>query len=176
VLKADDEPVALDVAFTDRLMACMDAPRLRWPAPMRWMTYVGAPLAAAAVVAMAFLGFFDGGGSGHVAGVTTSIESVLGEPPVPPVLIEAPSDRVEFKRTHPLDEWFSEVQSDTAAKRRDGQEIQDTLDLTILQLLDILEDAKKDGASGRSPGPGLVPDGDPLPEPQQSAFEDGAGS
>ena len=50
VLRADRDPVTVDDSFTDRLIACMDEPRSRWPMRLRWTAYVGAPLAAAAVV------------------------------------------------------------------------------------------------------------------------------
>lgn len=172
VLKADDDPVQLDVNFTDRLIACVDSPRSRWSAPLRWSAYVGAPLAAAAVVAMAFLGVFDAGSNGKVASEVTSIEAVLGEPPVPPVLADAPVEPAVSNRSHPLDAWFHEVQADTDAKRRNGPVMQDTLDLTILQLLDILEDAKK--ANSTDPASQRASEaGDPLPEPRQGAFDDG---
>ncbi len=149
VLRADRDPVTIGDSFTDRLIACMDEPRSRWPMRLRWTAYVGAPLAAAAVVAMAFLGFFDTGGKGQVAGVSTSVEEVLGQPPVPRVLVDAPV-RGPVRNEHATpagqaqvpDDWFRHVQSDVAEKQRRGEPLERALDLTILQLIDILEEAK----------------------------------
>lgn len=178
VLRADRDPVVIDDSFTDRLIACMDEPKSRWPMRLRWAAYVGTPLAAAAVVAMAFLGFFDTGGKGQVAGVSTSVEEVLGQPPVPGVLVDAPVLR-ESDRDVPVtpsgqaqvpDDWFSHVQSDVAEKQRRGEPLERALDLTILQLIDILEEAKQtpqrkdpipkaDGTTGGE-SPGALPDPD----------------
>lgn len=173
VLQVDRDRVSLDVNFTDRLMACMEAPRSVWTKRLRWATYVGAPLAAAAVVALAFLGVFDTNGVGHVAGVSTSVEEVLGQPPVPSVLGDAPVPEKKPTPAHPsLDEWFLRVQSDVEAKRRDGQTLDRAVDLTILQLIDILEEAKK-GPEQQDHFPvGSDSEGRPLENPPQRSFED----
>ncbi|MGB0715252.1 MAG: anti-sigma factor family protein [Phycisphaerae bacterium] len=69
LISTDDEPVGLQDGFTDRLMACVDEGHHR---DTRWrrILYVGAPMAAAAVVCLAFLGLFDPAGRDtRVAGV-----------------------------------------------------------------------------------------------------------
>ncbi len=156
VLRVDDDPVALDDNFTDRLIACMDEPKSPWTKRLRWTAFVGAPLAAAAVVAMAFVGVFDIGGKGQVAGVITSVEEVLGQPPVPRVLVDAPvagdsATSVSGGAQAP-DGWFNNVRSDVAEKQRRGEPLQRALDLTVLQLIDILEEAKR-APQGQNPLP-----------------------
>jgi len=173
VLQVDSDPISLDVDFTDRLMACMESPNSAWSKRLRWVVYVGAPLAAAAVVALAFLGVFDTNGVGRVAGVSTSVEDVLGQPPVPSVLGDAPVAEKKSTQVHPsLDEWFLRVQSDVEAKRRDGQTLDRAVDLTILQLMDILEEAKKDPEQQDHFPVGDDSEGKPLGNRPQRSFED----
>lgn len=161
VLRLNDDPVALADDFTDRLIACMDRPKSPWLLRLRWAGYVGAPVAAAAVVAMAFLGVFDGGGQRKVAGVSTSVEEVLGQPPLPQVLVDAPvngmsgadergrrsiarpDEAPDAMRAQAPTDWFQGVRTDVAGKQQRGEPLERALDLTILQLIDILEQAKR---------------------------------
>jgi len=173
VLQVDGDPVVLDVDFTDRLMACMEAPKSVWPKRLRWTAYVGVPLAAAAVVAMAFLGVFDTGRTSRVAGASTTIQEVLGQPPTPAVLGDAPKDeRGPAVGRNPLEDWFARLQSDVDAKRRDGQTLDRAVNLTILQLMDILEEAKEDAPHEDHFPVGDDADGKALePQPPRS-FDD----
>ena len=56
ILATDEDPVRLKSNFTDRLLACVDKPIGRFNRLMRRTIYIGGPMAAAAVVALAFLG------------------------------------------------------------------------------------------------------------------------
>lgn len=68
IIRADHEEAATDSAFTDRLLACMDEPS-RTLTHRAWrIASIGGGLAAAAVVALAFLGLFDSRQRGMVAG------------------------------------------------------------------------------------------------------------
>jgi hypothetical protein len=172
VLRVDREAVGLDADFTDRLMACMETPKSRWPRRLRWAAYVGAPLAAAAVVAMAFLGVFDASGRGQVAGVSIPVEDVLGEPPVPAVLGDPPPAADEVKPAQSsFDEWFRRMQSDVEARRREGQTPDRAVDLTILQLMDILEEAKKDPQEQNHFPVGDDSTGEPSEKQPQRSFD-----
>ncbi len=59
IIASDRDPVDLSSGFSNRLLACMGPPGGRWEQRLRRVMYIGGPLAAAAVVTMAFLGVFD---------------------------------------------------------------------------------------------------------------------
>ncbi len=164
IISSDREPVALGGDFGDRLLACMKPSSLRWAHRLRRALYIAGPVAAAAVIVLAFLGFFDRRHP-HVAGEKSvqikrmDVEetrplagrSVEGRP------LEA-GDRAASVEERWLQEWVTRTQKNIAAKRESGKSLQKVLDLTILQLLDILNeanDAARDlppaHSSGRGP-------------------------
>lgn len=80
IIRADHEDVTADSAFTDRLLACMDEPDHSLTHRAWRVASIGGGLAAAALVALAFLGLFDTRQRGKVAGVS---EESSARRPVP---------------------------------------------------------------------------------------------
>lgn len=68
IIRADHEEAAPDDAFADRLLACMDEPNPALTHRMWRIATLGGGLAAAALVALAFLGMFDSRNRGVVLG------------------------------------------------------------------------------------------------------------
>lgn len=165
VLTSDSPADELPPEFADRLLACVKSPRAIWLERLRRGVFVGGPMAAAAVVALAFLGFFDRTVSGPVAG------EVHEAPPAVVEQFRAERDAVvadEPVLTSPEEEamrvWFERVGKELDARRAAGESPSSVLDLTILQLLDILESAPK--------GPEVPPargSGDALPAAEPAA-------
>ncbi len=86
---------------------------------------------------------------------------------------DAPIAEQKPTQAHPsLDEWFLRVQSDVEAKRRDGQTLDRAVDLTILQLMDILEEAKKEPGQQDHFPVDRDSEGKPLENQPQRSFED----
>ena len=168
ILRSDRDSQTAPTDFTDRLMACVEEPSA-WRRRVWNSMYVGGPLAAAAVIALAFLGVFDGRGKSQVAGVKQVVA---------PPAIERVSEISESSANEPglesalrgdaaeqaLDEFVERTQS---RMQENGESIQRVLDLTILQMLDILEDAKE-----RSDRAGVQPPGfDASPAPSNPKTE-----
>ncbi len=137
VLSSDREPAALEAGFTDRLMACVET-QVGRAHPVRRYLYIGGPLAAAAVIALAFLGAFDRGRQTKVAGVKVEPVQVIA-----PAEDRAPSpsrEETAAAAERAVDEWIEQMRSNLDAKRQSGASLQKALDLTVLQILDILEE------------------------------------
>lgn len=140
ILKADRDHVQLKEDFTDRLFACMESRQNHWTVRFRRWMYIGGPMAAAAIILLAFMGLFDRRGETKVAGWVD----------VPPVqesfdnlnhtLDENDSVSVD-ENERALREWADQVEERLQSKRDSGQKLQKKLNLTILQMLDILEKA-----------------------------------
>jgi hypothetical protein len=139
-----------------------------WVQRARRVLYIGGPLAAAAVVALAFLGVFDPD-PGRVA-------SQKEFPVVPPA-----HDISElFDATEPADDQAEQVLDELAlqtreridAKRQSGESLQEMLDLTVGQLLDVLNEANEASAAGDSPLLDM-PAPPPPPEEAPPADQDG---
>lgn len=140
ILKADRDHVQLKEDFTDRLFACMESRQNHWTVRFRRWMYIGGPMAAAAVILLAFMGMFDRRGDTKVAGWVD----------VPPIqasfdnlnraLDEQNSVSVD-ENERALREWADQVEVRLQNKRNSGQNLQQKLNLTILQMLDILEKA-----------------------------------
>ena len=148
IISSDREPVAVPDDFSERLLACVDVREHGWVARVRRSLYFVGPLAAAAVIAMAFLGFFDRGRDSKFAGEKverTRVEGVAPRPNTPSAY-----DREAAERA--IDQWIGQMQTNKAAKARTGESIQ-APDLTILQLLEMLKDAN-DGAPDLQHFPG----------------------
>lgn len=151
ILRSDRDSFVAPAHFTDRLLACVDGPRM-WRRKLWNTLYIGGPLAAAAVIALAFLGVFDGRGKSQVAGV----QQIVAPPMVQMVseVSESPStDAPGLRPTNDaaeraLDEFVAQTQR---RMQENGESLHRVLDLTILQMLDILEEAKE--RANRAPRP-----------------------
>jgi hypothetical protein len=167
ILTSDDDPVTLSDGFEDRLLACVeDGTSLRHR--FRKVLYVAMPLAAAAVVALAFIGAFDRS-TGQVLGEKQNAIESAG---VDPILLELEaSDDSELEaeedpRALELDRWGQRTQKN----------LQSFQDLTIYQWLDVLEKAK-DTTRIEDHYPGADPLADPdhqddlaIPEPDEGGI------
>jgi anti-sigma factor RsiW len=136
ILSSDRDPVTVPDDFSERLLACVDVREHSWPAKVRRSLYFVGPLAAAAVIAMAFLGFFDRSRDSRVAGVKvepTHVEAGAPRPNTPSAY-----DREAAERA--IDQWIGQMQTSRAANSQTGKSIPKPSDLTILQLLEMLKD------------------------------------
>jgi len=139
IISSDRESVAVPEDFSERLLACVDVREQSWPARVRRSLYVVAPLAAAALIAMAFLGFFDRGRDSRVAGVKVEPAHIEAVAPRPNAL--SPYDREAAERA--IDLWIGQMQTNRAAKAQTGESTTKAPDLTILQILEMLKDANE---------------------------------
>jgi Putative zinc-finger len=86
IISSDRDPVTVPDDFSERLLACVDVREHGWVAKVRRTLYFVGPLAAAAVIAMAFLGFFDRGRDSRVASMKvepTHVEAGTPRPNAP---------------------------------------------------------------------------------------------
>jgi len=171
VIRSQPDTACVQEDFSDRLLACMASPRRRWLNRARWALYVGGPTAAAAVVGMALIGFFDK--PNLVAGRKTQVDV--------PARATTLADTVEeeLRTTHrisnnerdeqALAEMLRNAQRNVLDKRQDVKSLSETLDLTILQWLDILEERRQelqDEAESSDPAEQVAPRSEsPDPEP-----------
>ena len=162
ILRSDRDPVQAPDDFTDRLLACVDSAPL-WRRKLLKVLYVGGPLAAAAVIALAFVGVFDRRNPSQVAGV----QQIIAQPYVAtsskalePSVASAPIDPAQ----QALNEFFDRSQQQVQVQ---GESVQRVFDLTILQMLEILEDAKN-RSQAESRRPSFQPPYGPLPEQVES--------
>jgi len=148
IIATDEDSSQLKNDFTDRLLACVDKPIGRWNRLMRRTIYIGGPMAAAAVVALAFLGVFDRSHESHVLSEREVAPETTHEEDESALFIE--SEFLSEQTANPLDkpddrwdEWLQEAQRNIDAKRLSGESLQHMLDLTVVQWLDIIEQAKR---------------------------------
>ena len=174
ILRSDRDPVQPSDDFTDRLLACVDsAPS--WRRKVLNSIYIGGPLAAAAVIALAFVGVFDGKRPSQVAGVKqvatpSAVQSTQPGKPIPPAAF------VPVPTVDPAEQALGEYIDLTQQRMKDkGDSVQRVLDLTVLQMLDILEEAKDRSPSGMKPDPSPWKAPVAVPAAQQGERED-AGS
>lgn len=166
ILRSDRDAVRPTEDFTDRLLACVDTvPPWRAKA-VRYIT-IGGPLAAAAVIALAFLGVFDNKGPSQVAGVKETAQPVgISSPETPAVRQDA------SRASDPAEDALGEFIDQTQARMKDkGESMQRVLDLTILQMLDILEEAKARSELRDQDNPSLQPPVVPHPNAGKSGFD-----
>ncbi|HNQ22426.1 MAG TPA: zf-HC2 domain-containing protein [Phycisphaerae bacterium] len=151
VIASDQEASRLGGDFEDRLLNCLDMPVRRWRQLRRWM-YVAGPLAAAAVIGLAFLGFFDH--RQRVAGhkvevpIAPQVDRATGgaRESSEPLLLNEFGNAGESGATA-IDLWVRELQRSLEA-RRDGREpVKPDADQSILQLIDLLRSARDDSAA-----------------------------
>lgn len=145
IVRTDREPVQLERNFTDRLLGCMDQRSLPWFKRWRRELYVAGTLAAAAVIALAFLGLFDNP-EAKVAGD----KQVLIERPTE---LAPPLRHAEDTMAQPgeagasdasqqmLEAWIDRARDNIAIKRESGASLHELLDQTATQWGHILEDA-----------------------------------
>ncbi|MFQ5413300.1 MAG: anti-sigma factor family protein [Phycisphaerae bacterium] len=141
IIASDRESSSISDGFTDRLMACMGSEPVSWVRRIRLGLYVAAPLAAAAVVVMAFLGVFDRPAN-RVAGLEEQAPATARasrSAPLQDSVAPASADVQAPGGIEPLDRWLERAGENLAAKRRSSDALHRKLDLTVLQLLDILQ-------------------------------------
>lgn len=167
VLASDEDPVSIPDGFSDRLLACMQEPKRRERHRLRQIIYLGAPLAAAAVIALAFLGVFDGN-EHHVAG---RIETITN-PPIQNERLPSTVDG-ESAAERAMDDFASQTSENINAKLQSGEALQDAA-MTVLQWLDVLESAQKDSdIQPHYPGVDeLVPEKEQAESPPVDGSED----
>lgn len=152
IISSDRDPVAVPEDFSERLLACVDVREHGWVAKVRHSLYFVGPLAAAAVIAMAFLGFFDRGRDSRVAGV--KVEPTHAEAGAPRPNAPSAYDREAAERA--IDQWIAQMQANRADKAQTGESTPKPPDLTILQILEMLKDANEGGPElHRFPGADL---------------------
>lgn len=141
IIASDREPARLRADFENRLLECVSkrrAVRSFW----RARTFrIGAPIAAAAVLALAATAVLTGRHQGRVAGVVeeASPEALDLDPGLfdefAPPTEAAQADTGEVA-PRPLENWLERTQEDIST-------VQGVLDLTIYQTIDILEEARR---------------------------------
>ena len=145
IVASDKEPVTVSHGLTDRLMACMGQGQARWPHRVRRVLYIGGPLAAAAVICLAFLGVFDRD-RGQALGEKNwaepaEIRDILAEDD------ETEAAGQDDAATRDLDRLGRQFQENLDSKRQSVESLQKAGDMTILQLLDALEKARDESAT-----------------------------
>ncbi len=139
VIGSDEDPVTLRAGFSERLLACMEAPGRRWRRFLPRVLYIGGPLAAAAVIALAFAGFFDRSSSivagqkddradGWVIDPSSPDFDPWGEP-----LPEDGQEEVEGRSV------VDQAAKNWDKKKEAFQSLQDLPEVTIRQGLEILD-------------------------------------
>jgi len=152
ILRSDRDPVQAPDDFTDRLLACVD-PAPVWRKRVFSTLYIGGPLAAAAVIALAFIGAFDRNGPSQVAGVKEIAPATMVQAAQPPPKATAAST---VESVDPAEQALTEFFDKTQQRVNDqGQSVQKVFDLTILQMLDILEEAKDRSQARPTPWNGI---------------------
>ncbi len=147
VLRTDTAP-AVTEDFTDRLLRCVEeSPRWRW-AKIRRMGYIAVPLAAAAVVLLAFVGVFDGRGASKVAGVqelNPATGTTHNYPALPgaltPIPVEVPQDHAPSSSGVAFEDWLRLTEENVESGKRTGESLQNVLDGTFVNVLRLLEDS-----------------------------------
>ena len=150
IISSDREPVAVRHDFSERLLACMAAPYRGWFGKVRRSLYVAGPLAAAAVITLAFLGFFDRGRDSKVAGKEVKADVTVTRASATP----SAHDLEAAERA--IDRWVGQMQASKAAAGATSEASPDIPDLTILQILKMLEEGN-DGLARPQRFPGADP-------------------
>ncbi len=158
IMQTDPESVQLHHSFTERLIACMSDRPERWGPRVKRALYVGGPLAAAAVIALAFLGVFDRQAE-KVAG-TKEVLIERADATAPPSTAGVPAhdgtaDRGSSAREGSqasLEEWLERAQQNINSKRESGDVLRQYFDQTVADWSDIIDHAK-DGATASEPHP-----------------------
>lgn len=158
IVRTDQEPVQLERNFTDRLLGCMEKQTTPWFVRWRREIYIAGPLAAAAVISMAFLGAFDNS-EPKVAGV----KAIGVERPAPQAPVSLPeatpldAPGAADVNQEMLEAWVDQARNNIAIKRESGASLRQLLDQTATQWGHILEDA------GAKPAPAQESTGSESP-------------
>jgi hypothetical protein len=115
------------------------------------------------MVGLAFLGVFDrraGEAAGHREAAPDSVRMFV-QSPVPAVDSPGAAETLSVD-ARVLGEWFERTSEHIAAKEQAGESLQRMMDLTILQLLDVLRQAQESAhgnrtAADRSASPATAP-------------------
>ncbi len=164
IISSDRKPESLTPDFTDRLLACVDEQELGNWAKWQHRFYLGAALAAAAVIVLAFAGFFDGTRVGMVAGEKEVNPSMTSDAPVEAIEDDEP---IEPAKEAALSEWFRRTEKNVKSKKESGESLQRALDSTLEQVLDVLENE-----ADMAP---INPDTDAAKTPFPASKSDGVG-
>ena len=135
ILASDRDPVAVQDDFSDRLLACMDVRRARWIRRIPRILYVAGPMAAAAVVALAFFGVFDSNRGGEDPDAWQDLDDMLKE------LGVAPDSSIAGDGEPSPGPWLTGVEGNVSAIQESGRVLRQ-LPETILQPLEQLRKAK----------------------------------
>jgi hypothetical protein len=135
----------------------MQSPPVGWVTRYRRGLYIAGPLAAAAVVALAFLGVFDRPG-GPVAGdknvkIDATRPSEEQELPFPELMADGQRLESGHRNERAWEAAIEAMQKNMAAKRQSGESLQKAFDLTVEQLLDILREAEQESDVGLDAAP-----------------------
>jgi anti-sigma factor RsiW len=159
ILSSDPEDASLGDDFAERLLACLEQrpPHRRLKRVQRWL-YIGVPLAAAAVIALAFIGVFNP--ETRVAGK----EEFMG-PALDPDAADVQATGSPDLTVPKADASFPDQRSAGAMASEDGR------NLTVWDFLDAIEQAA--GPSGTDEGKSAAED-DPAStsDDQTGASED----
>ena len=170
LITSDRDEAHLRENFSTRLLACMETPKNRWYERGRYVVYYVGPLAAAAVIALAFVGVFDRSNGTKVQGVKVDNVEAPSARVVPESTITSLEADESAGAEHALDEFIDQTRKSMQNKRQSGESLQKALDLTIGQWLDILEQAN-DTSSPEDHFPGADATGEPTqdtPDPIES--------
>lgn len=142
VLRTDPDDSSLSGDFTDRLLRCVEEAKPPLTIRLRRIVYIAAPLAAAAVIALAFFGAFDGKSASRVAGVQ-EINPHLSRPAQPVAPPSVVPDVAPQGETSDIafEDWLRQAGENVEAGRRTGESLQQMLDSTFQSVLILLEDA-----------------------------------
>jgi hypothetical protein len=137
IVRSDPDSVVLNDAFTDRLLACVGTSKRGWPLKLRRWAYMAGPLAAAAVIAIGVWGGFDR--ETKVAGKFAS--GMTHDPAATTAAQRPPEPAPVAARPVPLDRTIERMRARTEAKLNSIEALQEAGHLSILQILDILNQA-----------------------------------
>ena len=154
IVRSDPDTVILDDGFTDRLLACVGASRPGWPWKLRRWAYISGPLAAAAVIAIALWGGFDR--ETKIAGQFA--EGLTRNPGATTAHERPPEPAPVATRPVPLDRTLERMRARTEAKLNSLDALQEAGHLSILQILDILNQAAQPHPGPASPFDAQRPD------------------
>jgi hypothetical protein len=157
IIGSDREAGTLPEAFSERLLSCVsDQNRRRW-VRFRKTLYIAGPMAAAAVVVLAFAGFFDGTGASKVAGVTEVKSPNATTDQSESSTLGAGADSADRDAVQALSAFIEQTRRNVEDKQRSGESLQHMLDQTILGTLDKLERVES-----KESGDGALPNKEPL--------------
>lgn len=147
IIASDPDASAISDDFTERLLACVSPASAPWKRRMGFVLYVGVPLAAAAVVALAFLGGFDPKAQ-RVAGqkdIATTMTVPENGDDTPANGIGASGTDESRRGNAAQTQRRQRIEENWEAMRQSGDSLQKNVELTILQLLELLNGAREDG-------------------------------